>query len=314
MEDPGSVMRILGHIHTLNDEEIIDVSIDALLRQTHPLAEILVVDNHSTDRTLDRVSARPVTLIRHQDNVGTSGAVVTGMEYAIARQYDWIWIFDADSAPRPDALHTLLSFYASLPEALKRQVWLLSPLHLEAGRKIPPYQMMFTKKGIEPVQGDPQSPCWEFDSTIWSGALYRLDVVQKIGLPSVDYVLDVGEHEYGYRGRRAGYRAFLHRDSILEHNIGNPSGLQFTEYRMGLLRVRMRELPPIRCYYLVRNMLYFWLYAYRPWSLLPLVVTAARVMKLMVNFGVRLAVRRREFEACLRGVRDGLLGRMAQRF
>ena len=24
----------------------------------------------------------------------------------------------------------------------------------------------------------------------------------------------------------------------------------------------MRELPPIRCYYLVRNLLYFWLYEY----------------------------------------------------
>jgi glycosyltransferase involved in cell wall biosynthesis len=45
-------VRIVGHIHTFNDEEVIDRSLHALLRQTCPVDEIILVDNGSTDGTL----------------------------------------------------------------------------------------------------------------------------------------------------------------------------------------------------------------------------------------------------------------------
>ena len=31
----------------------------------------------------------------------------SGIEYALEHQYDWIWILDADSVPRPNALELL---------------------------------------------------------------------------------------------------------------------------------------------------------------------------------------------------------------
>lgn len=97
-------MRILGHIHTFNDEEVIDGTLAALLEQTYPLEEIILVDNASTDATLKRSFPDKVTIIRHEKNLGTSGTVITGFKYALSKNFDWIWVFDADSVPQKDAL------------------------------------------------------------------------------------------------------------------------------------------------------------------------------------------------------------------
>src|SRR5918998_4523243 len=112
-----SIVRILGHIHTFNDADVIEQTVAALRHQTVPLAAILIVDNASTDDTLDRVAAAPVTIIRNPKNLGTSGAVVVGFEYALANRYDWVWLFDADSVPHSEALKNLLTAFCALSPA-----------------------------------------------------------------------------------------------------------------------------------------------------------------------------------------------------
>lgn len=307
-------MRILGHIHSFNDEEVIDRSLTALLKQTHALDHIVLVDNGSTDGTLLRHFPENVTVIRHSENRGTSGAVITGFQYAIDHGYEWIWLFDADTAPHRDALERLVGLYESLPADLQRQLWLLSSLHVDPHGPASPYQSVFTVRGAVPVKPDPAREFFEIDATIWSGSLYKLSAVRRVGLPSADYVLDWGEYEYGYRGKRSEYRALTHRLSIIEHNIGGGPALQLTRYRVGPLSFRMRELPPIRCYYLVRNMLYFWLYEYHVRSVHTLLPCFMRIGRLTLNFAVRFFTRRRQLSACLRGLSDGVRKNMGRRY
>src|SRR5205807_1915888 len=69
--------------------------------------EILIVDNGSIDGTGELVYPKNVTMVRHPLNLGTSGAVKTGLEYARDHGYEWIWVLDADSVPLPDALELL---------------------------------------------------------------------------------------------------------------------------------------------------------------------------------------------------------------
>ena len=57
-------MRVLAHIHTLNDADIIDRTIGAVLRQTRPVDGILVVDNASSDDTLSRPSLEHASMRR----------------------------------------------------------------------------------------------------------------------------------------------------------------------------------------------------------------------------------------------------------
>src|SRR6266700_8019495 len=97
-------MRVLAHIHTLNEAAVIEQAIAALERQTRPPDAIIIVDNGSTDGTRDRRFPEGVTVIRNPTNVGVSGSIRNGILYALEHGFDWIWILDADSAARSDAL------------------------------------------------------------------------------------------------------------------------------------------------------------------------------------------------------------------
>lgn len=61
-------MRVLAHIHTLNDEAVIEQLVEGLRRQTRPPDAIIIVDNGSTDKTLDRTFPENVTIVRNSLN------------------------------------------------------------------------------------------------------------------------------------------------------------------------------------------------------------------------------------------------------
>lgn len=307
-------MRVLGHIHTFNDEEVIDRSLGALLDQTYPLDEIVIIDNGSTDNTLNRSFPGQVKVIRHSEQRGTSGAVITGMRYALEKAYDWMWIFDADSAPRRDALQKLLELYQTFSAELQAQTWLLASLPIESSSRTVCHGIAFTPRGYSQIKPHPDQEFYECDFTIWSGSLFKMNAVKKIGLPSPDYVLDWGEFAYGYMGKRAGYRAFAHQKSILEHNLEGQPGLHLTSYRLGPFSFRMRELPPRRCYYIVRNYLYFWLYEYKQRTFYTLAFCFFRITKLIGCFLIRPTTHHAQLTACLRGVWDGLCGKLRRRY
>ena len=121
-------MRVLAHIHTYNDADVIGQILDALLRQTRRPDAILIVDNASTDKTLDRTFPEQVTVIRNHMNLGTSGTIRTGFSHALAHEFDWIWVFDADSVPELDALEKLLDLYAGWPSEQQQETGFLASL------------------------------------------------------------------------------------------------------------------------------------------------------------------------------------------
>jgi rhamnosyltransferase len=307
-------MRVLAHIHTFNDADVIDVTIEAVLRQTRSVDGILVVDNASSDGTLEQPSLKKVTVLRHQENLGTSGAVYSGFRYALEQNYDWIWVFDADSVPEPDALEKLLDLYVSRPPSFQDKIGFLAclPDNLQEGA---PFQGgVFTPHGIArstPVPGQSYYLC---HFTFWSGCLYRLAAVRQIGLPNPDYVLDWGETEYGYRVMKAGYKGFVHRDSILRHNIRGYPTLAPIEVKRGPAKFTVSEFPPIRCYYTCRNILYFALYDFAEGRLGPLCRIVSRAFLFQLSFLLRPRNHGEQIFACFRGLWHGITGNIAARF
>ena len=324
-------MRVLAHIHTLNDADIIAETIDSLLRQTRPVDGILVVDNASVDATLDQPCLKHATVVRHRENLGTSGTVITGMRFALEHGYDWILVLDADSAPEPDALKILLDTYASWPKTRQEETGFLSCLPYDQSNGEPLHGGIFTKFGRTTVSPVPKERCYPFHVTNWSGCLYRLDAVRQIGLPNPDYVLDWGEYEYAYRVMKAGYKAWMHQDAVLRHQIRGTPALVPIGGNLGPLKVRFYELPPIRCYYTCRNPLYFAIYdsaegrfglfSGAVWRVRPspgrpglLRGAAWRVLLLTLNFVLRPRNHTAQIVACFRGIWHGFTGNIAARY
>jgi GT2 family glycosyltransferase len=307
-------VRVLAHIHTFNDAAVIENLLDGLRRQTRPLDAIIIVDNASTDNTLDRVFPPNVTLVRHSENTGSCGGVHTGLAHGLDQGFDWTWVFDADSVPEPDALENLLAFHEGLPPAERERVCFLAS-HMATASGVPKDQpMIFTESGIEYVPFNSAAPAIPADFFIWSGLLFRMPAVRKIGLPSRDYVIDFGELEYGYRAKQLGFESYMVNTAVVNQDVGRPPGVLSRTARFGPFTFRYFEFSPIRTYYRVRNLLYFWLYECRPLRKRWVIRSIRSGLLFPRNFAFRPVSHRRHLIACLRGFWDGLTMHMERRY
>ena len=305
-------MRVLAHIHTHNEADFIEQALNALHRQTRRPDAIVIVDNLSTDGTLDRTFSPNVTVIRNSVDLGTAGSVGVGLTYALKQAFDWTWVLDADSVPEPDALENLLGFFERLPRSQQEEVFFLA-CRL-AGGQAEHRPLLLTRSGIEFVSLDPDLGYCRCDCFIWSGSLFRMAAVQKVGVPSADYFMDLSELEYGYRAQRLRLIGYVVQSATLRQDVGRPPGVMNCTAHFGPLKFRWYDLSPVRCYYRVRNLIYFWLYQCRPMRRRWVFRSIRSGLFFPRNFIFHPVSRRRHLAACLRGFWDGLTGHMERRF
>ena len=307
-----STIKVLAYVHTFNDAEVIDTAVEALCRQTYPLPEILLIDNASTDGTLDRAFPDKVTIIRNSQNLGTSGAVAAAMEYALAHGYDWIYILDADSIAEPKAIENLVKCYLSLSPELQASAWRLSSLPKDANTGFLHHGCVFTPRGVKILNPPPQPSRYRCDAQIWSGSFYRLDAVRKVGLPDPNYVIDWDDMIYGYEGMVRGYTSFVDASSVVIHHMG---ALETLRHPFGTQLVKIFDLPPMRSYYFWRNSIYFWIYKYRrAHSVMPMITHFLRFWWWLIRVVLFVRAPGATLRACLRGTWDGINGRLENRY
>jgi glycosyltransferase involved in cell wall biosynthesis len=319
-------MRVLSYVHTYNDVDVVNRTLDGIRRQKRRPDAMLLVDNGSTDETVNNALADDLTVIRNGANLGTSGAIGVGFTYALEHGFDMMWIIDGDSVPDPDALATLLDEFSSWPAAQQEETGFIACLPLDQPENQPRHGRVFTRYGRVVVAPAPEQRCYQCHVTIWSGTLYRMAAVKRIGLPNPDYFLDRGELEYAYRLMRAGFKAFIHQDAVFRQNIrAEPMHQRF---RTGRVSLGFFEIAPVRCYMLCRNSLYFTLYdladgpmmKFRElfrvysWRRGPLSGIAWQTALFTLNFALRPRGHQAHIRACCRGIWHGLTGNIAARY
>jgi rhamnopyranosyl-N-acetylglucosaminyl-diphospho-decaprenol beta-1,3/1,4-galactofuranosyltransferase len=308
-------MRVLAHMHTLNDEAVIEQLLEGLRRQTRPPDGIIIVDNGSTDATLERTFPENVAVVRNSVNLGTSGAIVLGLAHAQEHGYDWTWVFDADSRPEPDALENLLAFFENLPPSEQARVCFLACRLSNAEGEVRHRPMIFTDSTIKNMPVEDDAAATLCDCFIWTGSLFRMQAVAKIGLPSEDYVLDMAEFEYGYRARQLGFTSYVVHSGLTHQDVGRAPGVVVTRvWNIGRFKLAFREVSAIRTYYISRNLLYFWLYQFRPLHPKRIIYSISHVLLFPLNFALQPISHRRQLIAYFRGVWDGLTGHMERRY
>jgi GT2 family glycosyltransferase len=298
----------------MNDAAVIEQLLDALRRQTRTLDAILIVDNASTDGTLHRALPENIEIVRNAANLGTSGAVHIGLNYALEHRFDWTWIFDADGVPEPDVLEQLLAFFERLPKAKREQLCFLACWPLTPTGEVKVGPTSFKGSALKYLSPNGLESFTECDCTLWSGSLYRMDAVAQIGLPSADYVLDVGELEYGYRARQLGFSSYLVHNVRIHHDVGRKPGSAGRLPESEANSNGSTEYVPARCYYLARNWIYFWLYQFTPCGIKHVLRAITRSVVFSGRFAVRPIIYRRQLIACMRGIRDGLTMHMERRY
>lgn len=282
--------------------------LDVLSRQTHPLDEIIVVDNASTDGTAAMLAERypHVTVLRMSENLGAAGAWAAGLRYAaLEKGYDWVWTFDDDSVPQIDALETIIAGLESLGAA-GQDVGLAAPMPVcrTVDAKYPPY--FWRNKFVKPTAEDMKPAIWFADLAIASGLLVRGRAAREAGLPRTDFFMDVFDFEYCLRLRSKGYRLAVMGQVELSHEIGNSRQIKLPGYK----RLWMSQ-PPWREYYISRNLIYL------AWTIRPNLATKLSIGRyLAVHFVQVLLFSPEKATSALRilqGLCDGLRGKLGIR-
>ncbi len=205
MTDP----RISFIIPARNEQDYIGSTIDSILRQPERFVkEIIVVDNGSTDRTVEVASAKPKTIVLKESVPGTNRARQTGINAATGEIVAFI---DADNWLTPGWSETALR-YLSRPGTAAvagiyayRDLSKIKNIFLKYGFLIIAYPVYFLihhilKKGSV-VQGG--------NLAVWRWAL------DKIGGLDVNYVFFGDDVNTGKRLRKIGKVVFTHRLVVL---------------------------------------------------------------------------------------------------
>lgn len=122
-------------ITNFNTEKTIRDAVESVFKQTYPVSEIIVIDNHSTDRSVacveklkSRKTAYPIRLIRRKKNYGIIPSYIHGIQEA---KTDYVVTMHSDSVlPGSRELHSLMkpftdaSVVASYPRViLPERIW-----------------------------------------------------------------------------------------------------------------------------------------------------------------------------------------------
>lgn len=251
-----------------NSANVLPRQLEALLGQTRPLQEVIVVDNGSTDGTREMLAKRypQVKLLALPRNSGAAGAWAAGLKYAaLEKRHDWVWAFDDDSVPPATALEALLSLETEAAgangtpqdggDAHKTAMIAMLPVHASTGEYYPP--LLWRQRFCRPKPRDLRQPVWFADLAIASGLLLRSEVVKTIGLPRADFFMDFFDFEYCLRARARGYRIAVVTGAKLAHEIGTAR-----QVRLPGFSALWPDHAPWREYYMSRNLTYavWWLY------------------------------------------------------
>lgn len=87
--------KILVIIPALNEQGAIRDVVEETKRAV-PLADVLVINDGSTDQTGAMAEAAGAILVEHPFNLGIGGAVQTGLKYAQSQGYDYVIRLDGD--------------------------------------------------------------------------------------------------------------------------------------------------------------------------------------------------------------------------
>lgn len=219
-----STPRVVAVVVTFNRLALLQRLVPRL-QETAGLAGILVVDNASTDGTRDWLAEQAgVETIALPTNSGGAGGFHHGLEAAVERGADLVWLMDDDGLPDPDCLELLLEYRGDL------DFWgplvvdeddpdrLVFPIRLPGGTR--------AVRRLEDVRRAAEVGLIRDVVIPFNGVLVTRELVERIGLVREEFFIWGDDHEYRLRAERAGARIATVVDAVVRHpsvgELGTP--------------------------------------------------------------------------------------------
>lgn len=198
---------------TFNRKQLLLQCLQALSVQTQQPSKILIVDNASTDGTIETLQQNgwleqsKIQLIALKENTGGAGGFAAGMQYAFEQGADYVWMMDDDAISHPTALEEIMRhttpdhIYGSLAVNGEDTAW--------ATKLLAENKTVHLKKQVPELA--------EVQSLPFLGFLTSKEIYQNIGLPDASYFIAADDVEYCMRAQHAGHKTFICGQSQIEH-------------------------------------------------------------------------------------------------
>jgi len=216
-------------------ERFLERCLVALMNQTLKPHEIILVDNASSDRSLEIVRRFPVVRLMTLDrNTGFAYGNNLAIE-AASEESEWIALINPDAFAEPRWLEALLVAAESNPEFDvfgSKLVNASEPALLDgAGDAYHVSGLVWRMGHGMPALGATESER-EIFSPCAAAALYRLSALRKVGGFDEDYFCYVEDVDLGFRLRLVGYRCLYVPQSVVYHVGSGTTGGQHSDFAM----------------------------------------------------------------------------------
>ena len=235
--------RVVAVVVSYNRRDLLMEALEALAAQSTSVAQVVVVDNASTDDSaaVAKASRALVDLVVLRRNTGGAGGFAAGLARALERhEPDWVWLMDDDTIPTLTAMEQLLATAraADAVVAGSRVAWTDGSDHPMNTPRRKPFVSRREAQRAEAAGG------FAIRSTSFVSMLVRADAARMVGLPIADFFIWNDDFEYSTRLLRGGRGVFapssvvVHKTRVLGAVDADPGERFYFEVRNKLWMLR----------------------------------------------------------------------------
>ncbi|MEA2367356.1 MAG: hypothetical protein QOH38_74 [Thermoleophilaceae bacterium] len=199
---------------TRDRRELLLECVHGLLGGTRAPEEILVVDNAGSDGGGEAAAELPrVHVMRLERNAGSAGGFAAGLTTAASGGAEWIWLFDDDAEPEPDALARLLE----APAAADPETAALCSAVIGPDGDVDVLHRGFVGRLIRalPAEAYQARTAPRVGYSSFTGLLVRGDVARAIAPPRADFFIWGDDVEYTLRVAERGAIVLVPESRVL---------------------------------------------------------------------------------------------------
>jgi GT2 family glycosyltransferase len=213
----------------------------AAARKNAAAADILVVDNASTDGTGEWLAQQTgVNVLSLPENTGGAGGFAAGMKWAFDRGYEWMWIMDDDVLPLEGALDVLFD-NKDRAEVIQAAKYEADGSECLFEGLVNPRTMRRRKIRVADV---PKCGYVSCNVATFEGLFVSRRVVEVIGVPDASFFYGLDDLLYGYQAAEK-FRFIFVPQFVLKKQI--------EKSRANIAGRRFYSSTPQSRYYHVRN-------------------------------------------------------------
>lgn len=239
-------MKIAAIIVTYNRINLLKKCVDSVRNQTYKVDEIIIINNSSTDGTLDWLNEQKDITTITQENCGGAGGFHTGIKTAYEKDYDWIWCMDDDGYADENSLRKLIEFRIDKPCVLNSTV-----VSNVDNSKLSFFLFDREKKRGYINLSDLVNKKFIKGACFFNGTLLHKQVIEKIKYPIKELYIHGDELEYYLRILKHNFEILTITDSLFYHP---PAVVRI--YNFGIFYHYYNCVSPSKRYYRIRNLVY----------------------------------------------------------